>query len=378
MELKEQLEALTTKLEGKSKEQVQEEIKSFEAKFNDSIKNEVKEVKDALTTEFEAKLKLVQDHADKLDIKLQNKATENKSSKDAVGVIKSLITDNKDAVLKVQKGKEVQIKAVGDMTTGNLTGDEPRSYNFDIVKFPAQKVNVADLVGSVNIDGGTYTYTRETGAEGSIGAQTEGNTKNQKDYDFATVDVTTDFIAGFTRYSKKMRNNLSYITSAIPMLLRRDYFKSENSAFQAVLAADATASTEVITGSSKTKMLMNEIAKLEDADYDTNGIVVRPSDYMDMLKTAKQDLESAVTYENGILRVAGVQLLKATWLPANKYYVGDWSRINKINTEGLSLEFSEVEGTNFVKNNITARIESQTALAVEQPLAIVYGDFTAV
>jgi len=42
------------------------------------------------------------------------------------------------------------------------------------------------------------------------------------------------------------------------------------------------------------------------------------------------------------------------------------------------LEFSEVEGTNFVKNNITARIESQTALAVEQPAAIVYGDFTSV
>ena len=65
-------------------------------------------------------------------------------------------------------------------------------------------------------------------------------------------------------------------------------------------------------------------------------------------------------------------------MAANKYYLGDWSRINKINTEGLSLEFSDVEGTNFVKNNITARIESQTALAVEQPLAIVYGDFTAI
>ena len=75
---------------------------------------------------------------------------------------------------------------------------------------------------------------------------------------------------------------------------------------------------------------------------------------------------------------SGVQVLKATWLTANKYFIGDWSRINKINTEGLSLEFSDVEGSNFVKNNITARIESQTALAVEQPEAIVFGDFTAV
>lgn len=324
--------------------------------------------------ELEAKLKVLQDHANILDVKLQEKNVKEKAKGD---FIVNAIKDNSEAILKVKKGQDVEVKAVGDMTTANLTGDEPRSYNYDIVKFPAQKVNVADLVGSVNIDGGTYTYTRETGAEGSIGSQTEGSSKSQKDYDFSTVDVTTDFIAGFARYSKKMRNNLSYITSAIPMLLRRDYFIAENASFQAVLASDATASTEIITGSSKSNMLINEIGKLEDANYDTNGIVVRPSDYLDMLKTAKDDLQSAVTYENGVLRVAGVQVLKATWLPANKYYVGDWSRVNKINTEGLSLEFSEVEGDNFVKNNITARIESQTALAVEQPLAIVYGDFTA-
>jgi HK97 family phage major capsid protein len=373
MELKEQLQELATKLEGKSLEQVKSEVKAFEAKFNEAIKTEVKSVQD----ELEAKLKLVQEHADKLDVKLQEKAIEEKASK-TKDAIKSAIKENGETISKLRNNQTVEVKVVGDMSTANLTGDEPKDYNFDIVKFPAQKVNVADLVGNVNISGGTYTYTVEGAGEGSIGAQTEGSTKNQRDYDFTAIDVTTDFIAGFARYSKKMRNNLSYITSAIPMLLRRDYFKAENASFQAVLASDATASTEIITGSSKSKMLMNEIAKLEDADYDTNGIVVRPSDYMDILKTSKQDLESAVTYENGVLRVAGVQVLKATWLPANKYYVGDWSRVNKINTEGLSLEFSDVEGTNFVKNNITARIEAQVALAVEQPLALVYGDFTAV
>jgi HK97 family phage major capsid protein len=378
MELKEQLQELATKLEGKSKEQVQAEVKSLEAKFNDSVKNEVKEVKEVLTAEFEAKLKLVQEHADNLDVKLQEQKTQVKAKATSTDQIKELIKENADSIKEVRKGKEVEIKAVANMTTANLTGDEPRSYNYDIVSFPSQKVNVADLVGSVNIDGGTYTYTVEGAGEGSIGAQTEGNSKNQRDYDFTTVDVTTDFIAGFARYSKKMRNNLSYITSAIPNLLRRDYFKSENAAFNTILATDATASTEVITGSSKVEMLMNEVAKLEDLDYDTNGIAIRPSDYMDILKAAKDDLQSAVSYEGGVLRVAGVQVLKATWLAANKYFVGDWSRVNKVNTEGLSLEFSDSEGENFVKNNITARIESQTALAVEQPLALVYGDFTAV
>lgn len=373
MELKEQLQELATKLEGKSLEQVQTEVKSFEAKFNEAIKNEVKAVQD----ELEAKLKLVQEHADKLDVKLQEKAVEEKKS-GKVDAIKSALKDNFEEIKNVKKGQSVEVKAVGDMSTANLTGDEPKDYNFDIVKFPSQKVNVADIVGSVNISGGTYTYTVEGAGEGSIGAQTEGATKNQRDYDFTAIDVTTDFIAGFARYSKKMRNNLSYITSAIPMLLRRDYFKAENSAFNAILESDATASTETFAGAgSKTKMLINEIGKLEDADYDTNGIIVRPSDYLDILKTAKDNLESAVTYEGGVLRVAGVQVLKATWLSANKYFVGDWSRVNKINTEGLSLEFSDSEGTNFVKNMITARIESQTNLVVEQPLALIFGDFTA-
>jgi len=177
-----------------------------------------------------------------------------------------------------------------------------------------------------------------------------------------------------------MRNNLSYIVNSIPSLLRRDYYKAENAAFQTILAAGATASTEIITGKTKAEMLINEIGKLQDAEYnETNLIVVRPTDYLSILKTAKDDLAAAVTYDGGILRVAGVQVLKATgWLPANKYYVGDWSRVSKVTTEGLSLEFSETEGSNFVNNNITARIEAQVGFAVEQPAAIIYGDFTSV
>tara|TARA_R110000764_G_scaffold62855_1_gene133214 strand:+ start:126 stop:1250 length:1125 start_codon:yes stop_codon:yes gene_type:complete len=370
-ELKSALEVMTKGLEGKTSIEIKGAIDAFTKSNKEAIELAVKSVQD----ELQVKLDAVQAHANKLDVKMKEKNVESNRSADN---IKSAIVENGANIVKVKKGNVVEVKAVGDMSTGNLTGDEPRTQNFDIVKFPSQKVNVSDLVGSVNIDGGTYTYTVEGAGEGSIGAQTENATKNQRDYDFTNVDVTTDFIAGFARYSRKMVNNLSYITSAIPQLLRRDYFKAENAAFNTVLVAQATASTELITSSTKIEMLMNDIAKLEDLDYDTNGIVIRPSDYMDMLKAAKDDLQSAVTYENGLLRVAGIQVFKATWVTANKYFVGDWSRVNKINTEGLSLEFSDSEGTNFVKNMITARIESQTAIVIEQPLAVVLGDFTAV
>jgi len=323
----------------------------------------------------------VKEHANKLDAKLQEKSLETKSGEDTL--VKSIELNFKD-ISEVRKGKSIQTKVVGNMTLGaNLTGDEPRVYNNNVVMIPGQMLNVSDLVGSVNIAGGTYTYPREGAGEGSIAAQTEGSSKSQRDYDFTMVDLATNFIAGFTRYSKKMANNLPFLTSFIPNALRRDYAIAENSAFNTVLAAAATASTEIITGQNKVEMLIAEIAKQEALNYPVNGIVVRPSDYWDILITEKSagagyGLPGIVTLDGGQLRINGIPLLKANWLAANKYYVGDWSRINKIVTEGLSLEFSETEGTNFVTNNITARIEAQVGLAVEQPAALIYGDFTAV
>lgn len=372
LEIKTALEGIKAQVETKATEQTAEVKGLIEA-----LETKMKSENDSVVDGLKADLKAIQDHADKLDLKLQAKSAEPKEGED---MLQKSISDNIEGIKAVKKGVSFQTKAVANMTTANVTGTTPQNFNLDIVKLPSQSVNIQEIVRTVSADTGTYTYTVEGAGEGAIAANTEGTAKSQRDYDFTAIDVATDFIAGIARYSKKMRNNLSYIVNTIPMLLRRDYYKAENAAFQALLAAQATASAEIITGKTKAEMLINEIGKLQDADYDdTNLIIVKPTDYLSILKTAKMDLASAVTYEGGILRVAGVQVLKASsWLPANKYYVGDWSRVSKIVTEGLSLEFSETEGSNFVNNNITARIEAQVGFVVEQPAAVIYGDFTAI
>lgn len=372
LEIKNALEGIKAQVETKASEQSVEVKGLIEA---------VKAENAAVVEGLKADLTAIQAHADKLDVKLQEKSLEAKKGEDTL--VKS-ITENFAQIGNVRKGAAVQVKAVGDMTLPvNLVGAQPKDYNFDVVMIPGQAVNVSDLVGSVTISGGTYTFPVEGVGEGSIGAQVEGASKLQRDYDFTMVDVNTDFIAGFTRYSKKMANNLPFLTSFIPKALRRDYAIAENAAFNTELAAKSTASTEIITGKNKIEMLINDIAKLQNNNYSVNGIVIRPSDYWDILKIEKSvgagyGLPGIVTLDGGQLRINGIPIYQATWLAANRYFVGDWTRVNKIVTEGLSLEFSEQEGTNFVKNNITARIEAQVALAVEQPLALVYGNFLAV
>ena len=375
MELKEQLEALTLKLEGKSQNEVKSAIEAFELKNNEVINNQIKEVKES----FEVQLKELQNHADTLDVKLQEKSQKEMVKGDA---IKSAINENFDSIKAVRKGQSVQVKAVGDMTLGaSLSGDQPRDYNYDVVSVPGQALNVSDLAGSVSISGGTYTFVKVVKGEGSIGAQTEGSSKTQIDYDYTMVDVNTDFIAGFARYSKKMANNLPFLESSLPNELRRDYLIAENAAFNAVLAAAATASA-VVTGN-KIERLISEIAVLEGINHIVNGVVISPADYWSIMVTEKSTgagygLPGVVTFDGGVLRISGIPIYKATWLAADKYFVGDWSRVKKVVTEGLSLDFSETEGSNFVKNEITARIEAQVALAVEQPSALIFGDFAAV
>jgi len=375
-EIKDALAQIKTSVEAKATEQTVE-VKNLISALEEKMRTETS----ATVEELKSSLAAIQEHADKLDVKLQEKGANTAANGYFNNVTKS-IEDNFGEIKQVRGGKSVQVKTVGDMTLGvNLTGAQPKDYNMDVVMIPGQMVNVSDLTGSVNISGGVYTYVREGVGEGSIATQVEGSSKAQRDYDFTAVDLATDFIAGFARYSKKMANNLPYLTSFIPKALRRDYFIAENSAFYTVLAAAATASTQIITGQNKIEMLIGDIATQEGLNFTVNAIVMRPADYWNILITEKSTgagygLPGVVTVEGGQLRINGIPVYKANWVAANKYLVGDWSRINKINTEGLSLEFSEHEGTNFVKNNITARIESQTGLAVEQPAAIVIGDFT--
>ncbi len=297
-----------------------------------------------------------------------------------------LITKNFDKIKTVRKGHGIQLetKVVAEMTLGtHLTGDQPRDYSMVVAMVPAQLLNVADLVQGVNISGGTYTFPRETGGEGAPVAQTEGASKALVDYDLAMIDANTDFIAGHTIYSKKMSNNLPFLESFLPNALRRDYWIAENAAFNTILAADSTASSEIITGQNKVEMLIAEMATLEGINFAPNAMVLRPADFYSILTTEKSTgagygLPGLVTFENGQMRINGVPVFKANWLAANKYYVGDFTTAKKIITQGLGIEFSTEDGDNFKKNNITARVESQVTLTLERPDSIINGDFTAV
>ena len=386
--LTEALDALEVKLKGATTLETKSLLEGFKESFDAELKAKVGALEKKSKFENEAaeleikNLKELQDvqqkHLDSLDIKLKAGAT-----KTAGPQINSLITKNIKDISLVTKAMPFTLE-VKDMTLASaLTGDQPRDYNFDVVKRPFQMANVEDLASSISISGGTYTYVRSTLASGTVAEQTEGDLKNQLEYDYTMVDANTNYIAGFAVYSKKMRNNLPFLESTLSIDLRNDYLRGENAAFAVILAAQATASTQIITNQNKIEMLIAELATLATNNFMATDIVVTPADWYDIMITEKSTgagygLPGIVTFEGGTLRINGVRVVMATWLAANKYYVGDWSRVRKPVTEGFTFAVSEDDSDNFRKNNLTARVEAQVTLTVEQPDSLIFGDFTAV
>ena len=382
------LEALELKLKGATTLETKTLLEGFKESFDAELKAKEDALEAKSKTEREAAeveikgLKDLQEvqqkHLDTLDIKIKAGLTVKGKNE-----FTSLVTKNIKEIAAVSKSAPFTLE-VKDMTLANaLTGDQPRDYNFDTVKRPFQKINVEDLATSIPISGGTYTYVRSTLASGAVVDQVEGSDKAQLEYDYTMVDANTNYIAGFSVYSKKMRNNLPFLENTLSIDLRNDYIRGENAAFNTILEAEATASTQIITGSNKIEMLIAELAVLADSDFEATNIVVRPSDWYDIMITEKSTgsgygLPGIVTFDGGVLRINGVALSMATWVSANKYFVGDWSRVRKPVTEGFTFAVSEDDSDNFRKNNLTARVEAQVTLTVEQPDALIFGDFTAV
>lgn len=158
MELKEQLEALTLKLEGKSKEEVKNAIKAFETTHKEVMTADIKTAVDAVEASMQVKLDAIQAHADKLDIKLQNKGgkTEVKTAAEEIKESK----DGLKALLNKSSFKEVEIKAVTNRAA--IVGNAQAVELQDIGQLATRKLSMYDAFVKIPVsttnNNGTIRY----------------------------------------------------------------------------------------------------------------------------------------------------------------------------------------------------------------------------
>ena len=249
--------------------------------------------------------------------------------------------------------------------SGNLGGDPVATYAVNQAIYPSQKINFRDLVPTVRSATGLYVFYQENIADetNNINWQTEGDDKAQNNYFLTEVKVVSEYLAGFSTFSKQMLKSLPFLTQTLPRMLQRDFFKAENYQFFNTVSGSASGVTTV-TGSDYLGQLVDLIANQKTANFNASYILVSESNMANILKNTISagyyaGSGSVVVGPNGGITIWGVPVISASWVANGKALVIDRDYIERVEVESLAIEFSYENGTNFQKNLVTARIECQ-------------------
>jgi hypothetical protein len=289
-----------------------------------------------------------------------------------------------EGALKSSNGSyRIDLTDVKTMLLSNsLTGDPVATYAPNQALFPSQKINFRDLIPTVKSTTGLYVYYAEDAGEtNNIGKQTEGNDKGENNYALTETKIVTNYIAGFTTFSKQMAKSLPFITQTLPRLLQRDFFKKENALFFATVSASATGSTTT-SETNDLLQLIDYIGNQKAANYNASYVLVSESQMGKLLKATVAagyyaGSGSVIVNPNGGMTIWGVPVVSASWVTNDKALVIDSDYIERVETESLALEFSYENGTNFQKNLITARIECMEEVNLMLSNSAIYASINA-
>ena len=382
-------------------ELIEKGLAEVKAKVTEAVEkstNEVQEIKGEIksvsvqVTEVKEYAEKLQNHVDSLEMKLNGSAVQNAEKKSFNDVLADAINENEDNyqkfLRKEKKSFAIELKAVGDMSTANVTGGSRYGQLFDpnIRQNPNRKVHMSQVLRGGSIGAGnTYTFMRENGnGEGAIAPAAEGALKSQFDLDLVESTVNVETIAGWLRVTRKAMNNIpgfvSFLQARLPEKFQRAldaqilYGDGTTPNLKGILTAGNFVASTAVASQKLIDKLIDDVATLEDTyERDATGILLRPVDYYGFFKnkaagSGEYDLPEGVTFVNGQLYLFGIPVYASTAITAPDYVVGDFDMGAQLLTqEGMRIEFFEQDGINVRENKVTVRIEGNYALPVYGP-----------
>lgn len=374
------------------------EVKAKVTEATEKSTNEVQEIKGEIktvsvqVTEVKEYAEKLQNHVDSLEMKLNGSSVQNAEKKSFNDVLADAINENEDNyqkfLRKEKKSFAIELKAVGDMSTANVTGGSTYGQIFDsnIRQNPNRKVHMSQVLRGGSIGAGnTYTFMRENGnGEGAIAPAAEGALKSQFDLDLVEATVNVETIAGWLRVTRKAMNNIpgfvSFLQARLPEKFQRAldaqilYGDGTTPNLKGILTSGNFVDSTAVASQKLIDKLIDDVATLEDTyERDATGILLRPVDYYGFFKnkaagSGEYDLPEGVTFVNGQLYLFGIPVYASTAITAPDYVVGDFDMGAQLLTqEGMRIEFFEQDGTNVRENKVTVRIEGNYALPVYGP-----------
>ena len=260
----------------------------------------------------------------------------------------------------------------------------------NIVTGPRDKLIIRDLFPSEQIDGNALTYFVEGAREGDFAITAEGAAKPQIHYaDPVKVTATLSKVAGIIKESDEMRDDLSFLASAIDNRLLYD--KDNNIQNQIVAWLEGTSGIQtgdIAAGNTETFIadyILKAAADIQaESGFTADGIAINPALWY-LLQTGKNSVGNY--YGGGYF---GAQSTPNLWgIPVAVtsavagVIVGAFKAGGSVLTKsgsGTRVEMTNSDSDDFQHNLITIRAEERLALVIRRPKAfkvITYSSYVA-
>lgn len=263
----------------------------------------------------------------------------------------------------------------GTIATPSAISGALTTYDTNIVAAARQKLVIRDLFGAESISGNALTYYVEGAQVGDIGEISEGAQKSQIDFaDPTPVTVSLTKLAGFVKETDEIISDAPFLESTINgRLLYALQLKEQN-----WLVSKLTGTSGIQTGTfgktAAANAIADEILKAaadveEASGFPADSVVISPALYTELRlgKNANNDY-----YGGGYF---GEQSIPTIWgLPAvvtsavTGIIVGAFKACaSVVSKDGISVEATNSNEDDFIKNIMTIRAEERLALAVRRP-----------
>lgn len=418
MDLKEQLDALKVAMKSETDAEVKKQLDAAVKAVQDQINSAQKEAKEAKEAQEKLKgeLATLQEKFDKnqkwIDEQIEkgkNPAAVRKATS-LKGALGALLESKKEELKKLrerdpsQKGFEVTMKAVGDISMANVIGDYFIAPDVvpGVTALPYEEVHLRNIlpVGSTNSD--VVRYVRDLGGEGGPGMVAQGALKPQIDRDLEIFDAPVRKIAVWFRIPEEMIDDIPYLQSFLTTIGLEEVMAYED--FQ-ILYGDGTgqnigglfpAATAFTGAGLSTVDAPNEFDVVRAARTQLRKAklggplvaLVSPDSFFDM--TSRKDTTDNYLFlggGNGIalqnpnstptgITVAGVRIEEHTAIQDDDFLVFQPRSAQIFDRTGTTVRFYDQDRDNAIRNLITIVIEKRLALAIYRPAGFIKGDFS--
>lgn len=305
---------------------------------------------------------------------------------------------------ETKKGFGFELKTVGNIgANSNITvSGTPDFQHGGMVWGPGRKAfaktHIRDLCMVMPIaDGADFYVVRDSGGEGGPTSVAHSAVKPQSDRDWVKTVVPITKIAHYYKVPEEYLADIPWMQTEITgvgveeLMAKEDTlfltnsaageFKGLNQTFNSTAYSTPSELADIFTGANRAAnrydVLVAAITQLAKLNKTASGILVAPADFAKLLLT--KDLNNNYVFgppNVALPNVLGVAIHMHTAVTADKFFVGDFTKVKIPVKAGLSVRFYDQNESDAIYNLVTVVIEERVSIAADRDDSIIYGDFS--